>query len=938
MNFLLNLKNRRTPALLALALLTTNAWTMRDSKEAAPDRKEAASNEVVAERQRQRNLRAEEERAYAQRMAAAAQMRRDAEIAGQLQDALDAAPSTYSSSSSSSSTPKAISSSSSISTVPTQSSGMATTGLDVDDNGSGSLDVDEKSTITPVATVTLTAVDKASRQVPLNRFSVSALYETAKGFKDGIAGWIEDMQKQTPLNFPSATTLNAFCDALETIYQAQQKALNKNTQYYPRATVEALTVLLQKLSQSDGTFIHKLADYLTIPELAVATAPECQVCSERVVNTNPRNIDLSCGHTICTNCLVKTFVQRGAFVVTEAMGVHEFYYRPNKYYHLCPSCRAEFNEATITQLTELARTIYTSRHNLRKELMEQIAVELEAHRDQPYRVNLLISALQNTNCSLSTSLTHNLDAANTLAQAMYGDGELRPTPKNQQPHTSAAMISAMLSDDNNKEEHQGIKALDRSLPNSWDGRPDTAMVDDLVASLYLPCVNEHDRKALQIFEKLCAADTSRCDFRGAVDQKTLLERLVTLLWEAYSKHPARDGIFTRLPESDLKKGLVQKMFDSVYQQMATDPQFDFIEWYLNLPTDNREINMGIPLLDYLKTKVDSFLNPYFPALNRQPSEQELTMLFAQLCTQFNLLPESLFKVLIRHGYWQKNQINVHTISHEAKFLDNLPIDTIMLNCFAASSKSDFVRLSGYNLASLNGFDALLIFLNDQYPIKHLYLCKNRLCSINPKVIHALTQLEDISLAENQFTSLPDDIFSNCPNLRVIDLAKNNLTTVTARLFAGLRNLVKINLSENKLASISAHAFDTCPKLSELYLGHNVLHELDPQLLHNCPELSEVNFSHNELEAVSELLFARNPELDTIDLRDNKIAQLPAALVHHCPDLEYFSFDYNLLARLPNDLFSYCPKITKEHATCCILHGARSRPRTLLRTRWKFNDE
>lgn len=137
---------------------------------------------------------------------------------------------------------------------------------------------------------------------------------------------------------------------------------------------------------------------------------------------------------------------------------------------------------------------------------------------------------------------------------------------------------------------------------------------------------------------------------------------------------------------------------------------------------------------------------------------------------FKLLPENIFKVMVRLRFFEHHQRTIDVVKI-ADFYDRLK---------QAQCKNDgMYDLSELNLPTLDGFLDILVLSNEAHPVKDLTLWWNNLKGLSPSLkllpslrlldvmgneirvipnwINDLKKIERLNVAQNQISELPDSI-------------------------------------------------------------------------------------------------------------------------------------------------------------------------------------
>ena len=205
----------------------------------------------------------------------------------------------------------------------------------------------------------------------------------------------------------------------------------------------------------------------------------------------------------------------------------------------------------------------------------------------------------------------------------------------------------------------------------------------------------------------------------------------------------------------------------------------------------------------------------------------------------------------------------------------------------------------------------------------------RIDTLQPQDLQALTNLQELNLADNSIASLPDDLLTEIPLLESIDLSNNDLTEIPEAAFKNNPNLRRIDISENQIASLPKGLLTQATNLLKFEAAANRISKVPDDFAASNPRITHINLSRNKLRALAEGTFAKNNELTRVNLSGNWLPGLPDNIFQHNPNLQTINLSGNRLSRLP-----VLPPSTKT----ANLHSNKIKkfPRSLALGRNNFN--
>jgi hypothetical protein len=116
--------------------------------------------------------------------------------------------------------------------------------------------------------------------------------------------------------------------------------------------------------------------------------------------------------------------------------------------------------------------------------------------------------------------------------------------------------------------------------------------------------------------------------------------------------------------------------------------------------------------------------------------------------------------------------------------------------------SDFPKLNGMIITSCTTLTIVrnAFFTKDFGAIEYLYLCNNKIETVEANAFQHLTKLKWIAMHDNQITSLPHQIFRNNPEIIAIFLSSNKINSITPDFSKSLNKLQYVGFGGNQCIS------------------------------------------------------------------------------------------------------------------------------------------
>ncbi|QQP56635.1 Leucinerich repeats and immunoglobulinlike domains 3, partial [Caligus rogercresseyi] len=182
-------------------------------------------------------------------------------------------------------------------------------------------------------------------------------------------------------------------------------------------------------------------------------------------------------------------------------------------------------------------------------------------------------------------------------------------------------------------------------------------------------------------------------------------------------------------------------------------------------------------------------------------------------------------------------------------------------------------------------------------IRHLYLDRNKIHSVEKGWLYGLRTLETLSLSHNKIDYIAEDAWEFLGLLRELNLKNNLLQLLERDALRSLPSLTTLLLQDNRISHIddaSFNVFEEVPLIEVLALDGNALshtiEDSDSPFL-GLKHLRKLTLSRNKIKSIGE--FAFNGELRSlqeIDLRSNIISTVHEKSIRHLSSLKTLKID------------------------------------------------
>ncbi|KAI8515440.1 hypothetical protein Bbelb_062530 [Branchiostoma belcheri] len=177
-------------------------------------------------------------------------------------------------------------------------------------------------------------------------------------------------------------------------------------------------------------------------------------------------------------------------------------------------------------------------------------------------------------------------------------------------------------------------------------------------------------------------------------------------------------------------------------------------------------------------------------------------------------------------------------------ISNNPIQSLPSGQFA--SLSSLLKLDISNISAIQDGGLAPDALAGLHSLVELRVENNELSKVPSQALHAVKQVQILSLNHNKIATVEENNFASVSNVSNLQLADNMLAKVPEKALRPFINLTQLDLSGNPLVHVPGWSFGNLTTLASLRLSNAKLSVIDPAAFHGLKGVHSIDVTNNNL--------------------------------------------------------------------------------------------